>query len=407
MGEIEVPESSSFMDSERNDKMSIRLSNFDNQLDFLVNFYQLSVDSLTLDRIKRMLALIRYIDWVHFSLDPGSCNTKAMCELVAEARAGADPLTLSLISESLGKMERSTSAILSYLKEITDFNREVYKFDVRTSILQNMNANESSQANIKKKFPSGMPGVTFYPDLVDEIIREDSAKDGPALQEKLLKKLAVKEEKAKIEKKPVSFKLLLIEGLYAIGSVGTTLGNITIKLDENEQILANRKPNFWENIRRMIAKMMNKEPEPTVYEIEYMDPNKGVLVKETVNFNNLRMEMDRKVRVLSSLNAKSTMAAKLQAMDETQLLGHLDRNIRDLQIMHKTLSGLDDYFKAAVERTEREKIRGIKPELADIKNAAVRASQKRYEYNSQKEEEEQLKRLTSTSAESVQPGAAG
>jgi hypothetical protein len=38
-------------------------------------------------------------------------------------------------------------------------------------------------------------------------------------------------------------------------------------------------------------------------------------------------------------------------------------------------------------------VKGIKPELATIKNAIVRANQDRYEYSAQKEEEEQMKRL--------------
>jgi hypothetical protein len=46
-----------------------------------------------------------------------------------------------------------------------------------------------------------------------------------------------------------------------------------------------------------------------------------------------------------------------------------------------------------VDKEDRDKIRGIKPELGTIKNAILRANSKRHEYSAQKEEEEQLKRL--------------
>jgi hypothetical protein len=80
-------------------------------------------------------------------------------------------------------------------------------------------------------------------------------------------------------------------------------------------------------------------------------------------------------------------------MEEAQLLGILERNIREVQSLHKTLSAMDDFFKAAVDKEGRDKIRGIKPDLGAIKNAIVKANQKRYEYSAQKEEEEQFKRL--------------
>ena len=80
-------------------------------------------------------------------------------------------------------------------------------------------------------------------------------------------------------------------------------------------------------------------------------------------------------------------------MQEEQLAGFLDKNIRELQSLHKTLSALDDFFKAEVDREDREKIKGIKPELGGIKNAILRANSKRHEYSARKEEEEQLKRL--------------
>jgi uncharacterized protein YeeX (DUF496 family) len=71
----------------------------------------------------------------------------------------------------------------------------------------------------------------------------------------------------------------------------------------------------------------------------------------------------------------------------------LERAVRDIQHVHKLLGGLDEYFKAESSRENREKVKGIKPELATIKNAYIKANQKRHEYSAQLEEAEQLKRL--------------
>jgi hypothetical protein len=93
------------------------------------------------------------------------------------------------------------------------------------------------------------------------------------------------------------------------------------------------------------------------------------------------------------MSARANAASKLEAIEEEQLVSFLERNVRDLQSMHKTLAALDEYFKGEVNKEDREKVRGIKPELATIKNAIVRANSKRHEYSAQKEEEEQLSRL--------------
>jgi hypothetical protein len=255
-------------------------------------------------------------------------------------------------------------------------------------------AEASQSAQIKKKFAAAMPGKPFYPDLVEELIREDYSKEGAALQERILKQFAAPESKPKAVKQKISFKSILIEGLFAMGSVAATIGEILPKIDENQQVLESRKKSFWEKVKKVMNQMMNKEPEPAIYEVEYQDSAKGVPVKERVNLGQMRVELERKARILQGLNARGgATLSKLEALEDEQLLGHLERNIRDIQILHRTLGALDDFFKAAADKTDREKIRGIKPELATIKNALVKANQKRFEYSAQKEEEEQLKRL--------------
>jgi hypothetical protein len=80
-------------------------------------------------------------------------------------------------------------------------------------------------------------------------------------------------------------------------------------------------------------------------------------------------------------------------MGEEQLITILERAIRDVQSLHRTLTALDEYFKAEAPREDRGKIKGIRPELAAIKNAIIKSNQLRHEYSAQEEEEEQMRRL--------------
>jgi hypothetical protein len=393
IGELEVPDTSSFSEAERVEQLSIRLANYDNQLDFLVNFYQFNVEFLNLDRIKRILGLVKFVDWAHLSMDSPLPITKAVMEMTLSSKNGLDSMTLSLFNESLNKISKATGVILGYLKMLNDYHRESYKFELRAAITGDMKAGEVTLGNVKRKFAAAMPGRPFYPDLLEELIKEDYSNEGPALQEKVLKNLQVADAKPKLEKQEISFKQILIEGLQVIGNNSNTLQEIAPKIDENKGIIANRKKSLWRRIRRLIQQITGKEPDPVVFEVKYMDPVRGTQVREKINYTNFRADMDKRIRLLGGYTARGTVPQKLAAMGEDQLTQILDRLIRDMQNTHKLLGALDEFFKTAALDGEREKVKGIKPELAAMKNAIVRANQIRHEYSARREEEEQMRKL--------------
>jgi hypothetical protein len=392
--ELEVPEATAFSEAERVDQLSIRLANYDNQLDFLVNFYQFNTEFLNLDRIKRILGLIKYIDWSRLSTDSQHPNTKAVAEITNQVKIGIDPLALNVIGESQTKLSKSTPAILGYLKTLTDYHKELYKLNLRQDVTSGMSPAEAVQINlVKKKFAQSCPGKPFYTEMVDAVLKEDYSKEGPALREGVLKALEVADSKPKNVVVEVSYKAILLDGIQGLGSTAAAFTDILLKLEENQALLDNRKLSFWEKVKKIVAQALNKEPEPTIYEVEYMDPIKGKMVKEQVNVSSFRANLDRRTRSLANIGSRGAAVAKLEAMEEEQLIQFLERNIREVQSSHKTLSALDEYFKSEVDQGDRDKVKGIKPELATIKNAIIRANQKRHEYSAQKEEAEQLKRL--------------
>ncbi|MDR0784314.1 MAG: hypothetical protein LBE74_00315 [Treponema sp.] len=395
LSEIQVPETENFPENDKNENMSIRLSNFDNQLDFLVNFYQFSTDFLTIDRIKKILSLIKYIDWVHLSTDSNSLNTRYVAKFTLQVKIGLDSLSLSLLNESTANLVRSTGPIIGYLKTLTEFNKESYKLEVRKSITSAIPETETpSFAQIKKQFASALPGKPFYPELIDEIIKEDYGKDGAELRDVVLHSLAVAHKKQTPEKKDVPLKTILIDGIHSLGAVSAILTEIMLKLDENEALLENRKLSFFEKFRRFMKRIFNSEPDVIIYEIEYTDATRGDPVKERLNFTEFRANISKRIKNLAQISAsRGAVAAKLEALQEQQLLSFIEQNIRDLKGLTRDLNALDNYFKANVDQSDRNRVKGIKPELSTIKNAFVKANQRCYDYNALKEEAKQFKRL--------------
>jgi hypothetical protein len=392
ISELEVPDTGPINEAKRLEQISLRLANYDSQLDFLVNFYQFGVDFLNLERLRRILGLVRYIDWGNMTPDSKAHNTRLFAEITNNAKSGGDALTLNIIGESLTKLPKGAAAILGIMRNLSTYYKESYKLNVRNAI-SGMQAAEATLANIKKKMSSAMPGTPFYQEFIDELIKEDYSKDGPELREAILKSLAIPDEKPKAEKPKVSYKNILLSGIRAVGTAGSVLAEIAPKLDENEATLASQKKGFWEKIRQIIRSMTNADPEDIMYELEYIDQVKGVRTEELLNFNNFRNEINKKIKILTGMSGQGPLLTKLEAMEEAKILEYLERIIRDLQNVHRTLSALDEYFKTSSSRAERDKIKGIKPELASIKNSFVKANQIRHEYSAAKEEEEQLKRM--------------
>jgi len=390
--ELTVPDNSIFQEAKKIEQLSIRLSNYDSQLDFLVNFYQLGVDFLNLDRVKRIVGIVRYIDWCSLVPDSQSLMTKYVSEMTINAKVGVDQLTLSIIGESMSKLSKTTASSMGILKDLNTYYREAYKLSIRQNATAEMSAGEATLENIKKKVNAAMPGSPFYKELVDEIIKEDYSSSGVDLRDTILNALKVADTVKKTAKQEVNYKQILLDGIVVIGGASNTLTEILSKLLENQAVLDSHKKGFLHAIKELIRQITNAEPPEVVHAVESMDPTKGIPVKEKVNFHQLMDEIDKKVKILTSFN-RGPAYNKLSAMSEEQIIGYLEKNIREVTNYHRILTALDEFFKANVAQEDRGKIKGIKPELSALKNTYVKANQLRYDYSAQKEEAEQMKRL--------------
>lgn len=402
IGELEIPSETPFTDSERIEQMSIRLSNFDSQLDFLMTFYQFSVDFLSLDRVKRVVGLVKYFNWLQFSVNSQYTNTRALAEIVSMAKSANDQLGTGLIVDALQRLESSTKTVLKILKEIADFHRQNYKLEARLRFFDALNLDrstvfvkkEETLQLVKRKFAENMSDRPFYPELFDELLKENYSAEGESLKNELLKRLSIPEETKTKKKAEVSFRPILVDALRGLNGLSPILADTITKLDENKMVLDSEQNSFWQRFRQLILKMLNKDMEEVFYDIEYLDPVLGTTKSEKLNFGQFRQDVDKKIRNLASFSTRnSAFITKLENASEDQLFSLLSKNIEELQKIHRTLSALDEFFKSEVSKENRDKIRGIKPELSSIKNTIVKANQKRHEYIAQKEEQEQLKKL--------------
>ncbi|MBN2441793.1 MAG: hypothetical protein JXJ04_10615 [Spirochaetales bacterium] len=399
---IKIPSSDPIIESGFQEDMSHRISNFHTQIEFLNTYFQLSLDTLSIKDLKKIIGLMKYINWLNIS--PSSTNppTRFIGEALQKIKLGSDKVSTQIIVDSCGQIEKNVRQIYALLEDLIIIVREIYKYEVRKFVLPNIEKDLEVLAGnpdgaikaIKSIFPKFISNKSFYPDLIKEILEEDYSDKKDALHKAILARLKVKEKKPQIEKKIKDFKPILLQGLRLVASSGFHIKDTIVKLTENHSAYESRKKNIIAKIVKWFRKLFKGKEPSLVYDIEYFDVNTSSTRTERINFTEFIDDLNKKVRFYSAImNRASSTYSKLESATEEKLYEYLNRNLATLHIMHRQLMGFNDFFKTEIPKERRYKVRTINLELNAIKNSTVKANKKKHEYVSAKEEIEQLKRL--------------
>jgi hypothetical protein len=400
ISEVDTPSDEAFLDTEKQNKMSQRLSSYHTQIEFLNNYYQFSLDFLNLSRLKRIIKLLKYINWSRISITSPSPTAKVLGEYFAKIRQGSDNLSAGIIGDALNQIEKVLAVIFKGLNEVISFQKEAYKLEVRKNVFSRMqigspineNAIDQVEQQVKKFFAKYLGQKAFYSDLVKEIIIEDYTLAGAELRKKTLEILTVIEEKK--QKASKSYRDIIIQAIKYLSACGLQLEDALNKIKEGQQLLENRKRSLGERFRRWLLKLINKGIVEKVYEIEYFDVVTSTIKIEKISYVEFVEEALRLAQIFSHLmNRSSNLFMRLETSPENKIFEFLNINLIKLQLVHRRLSGLITYFKTEIPKEDRIKLKGIKLELNSIKNSIVKSNQKKHEYVAFKEEEEQMKKL--------------
>ncbi|MBN1646754.1 MAG: hypothetical protein JW874_01860 [Spirochaetales bacterium] len=401
ISDISTPSKAAFLESEKVDQISIRLSEYDSQLDFVNNYFNFSIETLSLDKIKKFIDLLNYFQWQRVIDTSADINTRVMAEMIGKVKLSTDNMAYKIINDNLGQIAQNVVKIQLVFKKLTIYYRETYKQSVNERIMFKLNIPEKTAVSntdkvitlIKKNFPHEIPNTPYYPELIKEMLLEKYSAEKSELQSSVLKKLVIEEEKPK-EKKEVSFKPVLLDAILSVAASGSHLEKALQKLGQNNVVLENRKKTVAERFRIWVMSVIRKKAEVKIIDLELFDEITGAKKLLKLNFQEFIDTNFRKTRLLLSLSNKmSTTFKKIQLAEEDYILDFLNRQIADLNLLLTHLPALDTYFKSESPKEERDKIRGIKLEITAIKNCVVRSNQKKHDYVAQQEEKEQMKKL--------------
>ncbi len=402
VAEVQPPSDDPFMDSERDHEMSVRLSAFDNQLDYLTNYFEFSLDHIDLRRVKNLVGLANYIKWNNLSEASPKYTTRTVAEFAGKLRAEADPLSVNLLKDSVEQLTRTQQTILKLMKQIAEFKREEYKLYLREEVIPEAGLNprnayenkEPSLRAVKKAYGARNAESPFFPELAAEVVDEDYGPDGATLREQVLSSLEVKDQKQKKQSNRDELRPMLMDGIRAMAGVSRNLEQTMEKITENVVALENRRKSFGERFREWIDRLVNRERPTRVFDVEYLDESTSTAHTERIDFDSFRESILKKARLYGALlNKMSNASRKLENASEDQLFAFLQKHLEELLVAHRQLESLDTHIRSETPRDQRNSLQGINTELAALKETISRANKKKHSYVAKKEEQEQFKKL--------------
>ncbi len=401
---LEPPSSDPIPDQEMVSELSFRLSNYESVLDYMNNIYDVNMDKLNLGGIKKILAVLDYVKWPNLGSNTTHNITRGLTMVMDKIiTSNNDPMSSEIRFNSIANLNNSYGKIKKYLKSVSIYQREAYKFRIRTVILPGLNPTSESVTRdlkgilvaAKLEITSQLPGEPFYRELIEEIFTEDFGYDGEAKKQAVLKSLNItgsrkKEvtQKKKTEKKIDKTYLLRI--IPDVSKAADQLASAAAKLEHNREITSARKKSFVE----VLKKFFNRKEEDLFYEVKTVDPVSGQSRKVRLNFTTLMDQIRKKTQLLRNIgNSNSQQYEKLAEYSEEMLMEFIENNLMELRTFHKKMVGLDEMFKKEEDPALRARIKGIKVETDTLKRLYMESNKTLKEYLSLKEEAAQLKAL--------------
>lgn len=402
ISEIVAPEDTDFSESERAIVLGTRISDYESMLDFICNYFKFSVDHITLDQIRRLGELNNTFQWSNLSFNSPKANTRGLVAVISAARTGADPLTMSLINDSIAKSVRALQDITTDLRAIAKFQRELYKGEIRRAIFQNPQFNKQKAENsptdmqleIKKLFPVVMGKRPYYSDLVDEIVMEEIGPNKDARRAKLLSSLHVVKKIEQKQERVVDTKEILMEAVRILGTTCEQYMQMLQKIKENHNILEGEHNTLADKLLRLFRKSFGMADPPVDYEIVIVDRSTETQKRERIHYNQFVSDLEKRAKYYESFSVRKTPGYnRIAVLKEEAIMEFLNKHLIESNALMVRLTSLDEFFKEAADVNDRPRIKGIKMELTTLKNTLVKTNQRRAEYAAYVEEQTQMRKL--------------
>ncbi|SIQ57710.1 hypothetical protein SAMN05920897_11122 [Alkalispirochaeta americana] len=401
ISELDVPSDQPFLESDRDRELAARSDQYLARLIFLTDYYEFSLEYIDLRRLKSLVRFTRYIKWESLSETATQPTTRGLGENAAKLKRGGDQLSANIVADAQDNLAQSCRKALTILRQLTAYQRENYKLELRREVLPSARIAESiaspDQAvkQIRIAWQRKMGKTPFVQELVQEVLTENSPDAGPATREALLASLQVKQEQKETRKQQApDLKDTLLEAIRALAGGSSPLESMAQKLTDNALILQSKKLGIKEFLHQVWDRLRGKDEAVHIYTVDYLDEQSQTRKSEDIRFEDFVNTLSRRARVYNGFLARSGNAwNRLIESNEEELLQFATRDMQEMQVVLRRCESLDTFLRASLDREQRKRLRGISAELVSLKETLQRARKKTHEYVAKYEEQQQLRRL--------------
>jgi hypothetical protein len=386
--EIVIPSDEVLPDFENADEVSFRLASFRRQLKFISADSTFDLHSLSLARLKKISALISYINWLEFGEGSTSPTTRAFARAFMKVRMGSDTMASQILKDCEIQITKAIRQMRALIAELIAFHREMWKAELRRKVLSQLNLGalegrarkEEALRAVRRGFGQSMSGKPWYPALSEEVIQEEIGEDGPARKEKVLASLVIVEPEAvKVAAAPEG-KTVLMEAVRILCRPHEEVATALAVLEENERLLHDSRGSGGGWLRRLLGRSGDQQGESRSFKVQYAEPGVPDPRTEVIDFPVFLVDTQKKSSLMAALaSGKGPAYRKLDSTSEELLANFLDKQLNEVLLIHRRLASLNTLFQARAAQGKKN-MRGIKIELLTIKNSIVKANQRRHEY---------------------------
>jgi hypothetical protein len=386
--EIVIPKDEPLPDFENSDEVSYRLASFRRQLKYVSSEITLELQSLGLARLKKISALMAYINWLEFGEGSTSPTTRAFARAFMKVRMGSDSMASQILKDCEVQIVKLIHQIRTLVAELIAFHRESWKAELRRKVLSQISLataedkmrKEEALRSIRKGFSQWMAGKPWYPALAEEILDEELGADGAARRQKVLATLAVADLRKNEATAAPEGRTILMEATRILARPHEELATAIAILEENERLLQDSRGTGGGWLKRILGVGAAPQTASRAYKVQYSDPGDPVAKTEIIDFPAFLPAVQKKSSLLAALSSGAGPAVRrLAGTGEAQLASFLDKQLNEMLVIHRRLGSLNTLFQARAAQ-EKKSTRGIKIELLTIRNSIVKANHKRHEY---------------------------
>ncbi len=392
--DIIIPSDAPLPDFENADETSYRLAAFRRQLKYVLAEVGFNLSALPLARLKKLSTLISYVNWSELTDSSSSPVTRSFARATTKILLSGDTMSAQILKEQETKIVATFLECRSIIADLVAYHRESWKAELRRAVLPHVTLEpggsgktEETLRGMRKVYAREMTGRPWYPALAQELVGEEVESDADARKARLLASLAIPE--AAPAPRPViqrDGRAILMEAVRILSRPHEELVTAVESLTETERLFETREHGLGSALRRLFGLSARKKTDTHTYEITFTEPAVGTTKAEKLSFPLFAQDARKKATLLATIaSGKGPAYRRLDMTREGPLANFLDKQLNEMLLIHRRLSGFNALFQDKASQGGKQGVRGIKLELLAIRNALVKANQRRHEFGERTE----------------------